>query len=57
MQTIINLFEDCAAKYSNNIFILEKKNSKYEGFTYKEILSEVYKCAAGLISMGIQKGD
>jgi long-chain acyl-CoA synthetase len=57
MQTIIGLFEDCAAKYSDNVFILEKKNNKYEGYTYKEILSEVYKCAAGLISIGIQKGD
>ena len=57
MQTIISLFEDCAAKYSNNVFILEKKNNKYKGYTYKEILSEVYKCAAGLISNGIQKGD
>jgi long-chain acyl-CoA synthetase len=57
MQTIISLFEDCAAKYSNNVFILEKKNNKYEGYTYKEILSEVYKFAAGLISNGVKKGD
>jgi long-chain acyl-CoA synthetase len=57
MQTIISLFEDCAAKYSNNVFILEKKNGQYKGYTYREILSEVYKCAAGLISIGIKKGD
>ena len=57
MQTIISLFEDCAAKYSNNVFILEKKNSMYESYTYKEILSEVYKFAASLINIGIRKGD
>ncbi len=57
MQTIISLFEECAAKYSNNIFLLEKKNGQYKGYTYREILSEVYKFAAGLICYGIKKGD
>lgn len=57
MQTIIRLFEECAAKYSNNVFLLEKTNNKYKGYTYKEVLSRVYKFAAGLISIGVQKGD
>jgi long-chain acyl-CoA synthetase len=57
MHTIIDLFEDCVAKYSNNIFLLEKKGIKYEGLTYKEVLSMSYRFAAGLITMGIQKGD
>ena len=57
MQTIIRLFEECAAKYSNNVFLQEKTNSRYKGYTYKEILSRVYKFAAGLISIGVQKGD
>jgi long-chain acyl-CoA synthetase len=57
MHTIIDLFEDCVAKYSNNIFLLEKKGIKYEGCTYKEVLSMSYRFAAGLITLGIQKGD
>jgi long-chain acyl-CoA synthetase len=57
MQTIIDLFEKCAAKYSNNIFLLEKKGDKYEGFTYKEVQSMSYKFAAGLMALGIKKGD
>jgi len=57
MRTILNLFEDCAAKYSNNTFLLEKKSIKYEGYTYKEVLTMAYKFGAGLITLGIQKGD
>ncbi|UCH15115.1 MAG: acyl--CoA ligase, partial [Bacteroidales bacterium] len=57
MQTIIRLFEDCAAKYSNNVFIQEKTSDRYKGCTYKEVLTRVYKFAAGLISIGVQKGD
>ena len=57
MQTIIDLFEESAAKFGNNIFLLEKKNTGYEGCTYKEVLSMAYKFAAGLITLGIQKGD
>jgi long-chain acyl-CoA synthetase len=57
MQTIIDLFEKCASKYSNNIFLLEKKGDKYEGCTYKEVQALSYKFAAGLMTLGIRKGD
>ena len=57
MKTIIALFEECVAKYSNNIFLLENPGDTYEGCTYKETQLKVYSFAAGLISLGIQKGD
>ena len=57
MRTLIQLFEDCVAKYSDNVFLLEKKNNKYKGATFKEVQEKVLQFAAGLISLGIQKGD
>jgi long-chain acyl-CoA synthetase len=57
MRTLIRLFEDCAGKYSDNVFLLEKKNNKFKGATFKEVHERVLQFAAGLISMGIQKGD
>jgi len=57
MRTLVQLFEDCVAKYSENVFLLEKKNNKYMGATFKEVHEKVLQFAAGLISLGIQKGD
>ncbi len=57
MRTLVSLFEDCVDKYSDNVFLLEKKNNKYIGSTFKEIREKVYLFGAGLMQMGIQKGD
>ncbi|MBI5217559.1 MAG: AMP-binding protein [Bacteroidia bacterium] len=57
MKTLPQFFEDHVAKYSNNILMWEKKADKYEGATYKEIQESVHQFAAGLMSMGINKGD
>jgi long-chain acyl-CoA synthetase len=57
MKTLIRLFEDCVSKYSDNIFLLEKKNSNFQGTTFKEVQEQVYHLGAGLIDLGIQKGD
>jgi long-chain acyl-CoA synthetase len=57
MKTLIQLFEDCVEKYSDNVFLLEKKNNKYIGTTFSELHKKVYQFGAGLISMGVQKGD
>ncbi|MBN2213468.1 MAG: AMP-binding protein [Bacteroidales bacterium] len=57
MNTLNSLFEDCVVKYANNVFLLEKRNNKYTGTTYKEVQEQVHRFAAGLINLGIQKGD
>ncbi len=57
MKTLIHLFEDCVDKYSNNVFLLEKKNNKYIGSTYKEVQEKVRCFGAGLMEMGVRKGD
>jgi long-chain acyl-CoA synthetase len=57
MKTIIDLLENSAQKFANNPYLLEKKTDRYEATTYKETREQVYKVAAGLLAMGIRKGD
>jgi long-chain acyl-CoA synthetase len=57
MKTIIELLENSVQKYGNNPYILEKRNDRYEGITYKETREQVYKVAAGLLALGLKKGD
>jgi len=57
MKTLIHLFEDCVEKYADNVYLLEKRNNKYSGATYREVKEKVYQFGAGLIDIGIKKGD
>ncbi|KPK83959.1 MAG: long-chain fatty acid--CoA ligase, partial [Bacteroides sp. SM23_62_1] len=57
MKTLNQLFEDSVLSYTENTLILEKRTDKYETFSYREIRKEVHRFAAGLLSLGIQKGD
>ena len=57
MKTLIELLESSAQKYANNPYLLEKKTDRYEATTYKETKEQVYKVAAGLLALGIRKGD
>jgi long-chain acyl-CoA synthetase len=57
MKSIIQLFEECTEKFSNNIYLWEKPQDKYEGTTYSEARRQVHEFAAGLITLGVRKGD
>jgi long-chain acyl-CoA synthetase len=57
MKSLIQFFEESVEKYSSNVYLWEKPNDKYEGTTYGETRKQVYEFAAGLIKMGIKKGD
>lgn len=57
MKALTHLFEESAARYGSNVFMWEKKTGSYEPTTYEQTRQQVYKFAAGLIAMGIQKGD
>jgi long-chain acyl-CoA synthetase len=57
MKTIVELLETSAKKYANNPYLLEKKTDRYEAITYRETKEQAYKVAAGLLSLGINKGD
>lgn len=57
MNSIINYFEERVKKYSDNPLIWEKEEALYNSFSYKEVNNAVQNFAAGLIGLGVQKGD
>ena len=57
MQTLVHLFEDSVRKYGDNNLLWEKKSDKYEATNFRETKNFVYKFAAGLIELGVEKGD
>jgi long-chain acyl-CoA synthetase len=57
VKTIIKLFETSVAKYSSNIYLWEKQNGKYAGTTYQQTHDYVYRFGAGLVALGLQKGN
>ena len=57
MKSLIQFFEESVEKYESNVYLWEKPQDKYEGTTYGETRKQVYEFAAGLITMGIKKGD
>ncbi len=57
MKSLIQFFEESVEMYSSNVYLWEKPADKYEGTTYGETRKQVYEFAAGLIKLGIKKGD
>ena len=56
-RTLPQLFEESAKKFPNNVFIWEKNADRYQGTTYSEMQTLVHRFAAGLIALGLKKGD
>ena len=57
MRTIVQFFEESVNNFGDNIFMWEKSDGQYKGSTYKEIREQVYLFGAGLMSLGVEKGD
>jgi long-chain acyl-CoA synthetase len=57
MKTIIELFETSVSKFPDNVYLWEKLNGKFEGTTYRQTHNLVFRFGAGLIAMGLQRGD
>ncbi len=56
-RTIPRMFEDSVVRFGGNVLLWEKKGGAYRASTYNEARLQVLRCAAGLLSLGIQKGD
>jgi len=56
-KTIIDLFENSVRTYSQRVFLWEKKTDKFEPTTYAEVKEKVYSLGAGLMRLGVEKGD
>jgi len=57
MRTIVELFETSVAQFPENIYLWEKQNGNYEGTTYRQTHDLVFRFGAGLVALGLQKGD
>jgi long-chain acyl-CoA synthetase len=57
MKTIIDLLENSAEKFGNNPYLLEKKTDRYESITYRGTKELSYATAAGMLALGLEKGD
>ncbi len=55
--TVVGLFERSVARFAGNVLLWEKRESGFEGTTYLEAQRRVEAFAAGLIVLGIRKGD
>ncbi|MBS3819089.1 AMP-binding protein [bacterium] len=56
-RTLPRLFKNSVQRFGRNVLIWEKKGDRYEGTTYSEMEKRVSDFSAGLISLGLQKGD
>jgi long-chain acyl-CoA synthetase len=56
-RTLPNLFEESVKKYPNNPLVWEKLKDKYESTSYLETQKLVHQFAAGLMHLGLQKGE
>lgn len=57
MKTLIELFETSVKSFPNNPLLWEKSTDKYEPLTYKEVQQSVYGFGAGLMALGLKKGE
>ncbi|MDH6533738.1 long-chain fatty acid--CoA ligase [Parabacteroides sp. 52] len=56
-KTLIDLFEDSTKQYPTNTFLLEKTKDTFVPTTYAQVKEQVYSLGAGLVALGVQKGD
>ncbi len=56
-RTLPHLFEESVHSYPDNVLIWEKNGSRYEPTTYREMRPLVHQCAAGLMHLGLGRGD
>jgi long-chain acyl-CoA synthetase len=55
--TLIALFEESVRRFGKNVLLWEKRGDTYCGMTYAEAHARVRAFAAGLMSLGINRGD
>jgi long-chain acyl-CoA synthetase len=56
-RTLPALFEWSVERFAQSTLVLEKRGSSYRGRTYSEMRDLVHRFAAGLIELGLKKGD
>ena len=57
MKSLIQFFEESVEKYSNNVYLWEKPTINMKAPHMVKHRKQIYEFAAGLIKLGIKKGD
>ena len=57
MRTLIDLLENSAKQFPDNIYLWEKTGEKYEGLTYHDTLRRIHTFAAGMMELGLKPGE
>ena len=57
MRTLVSLFEESTKKYAENVYVYQKENGEFKGYTYKQVNERTHLFAAGLMQMGLKPGD
>lgn len=57
MKSLVQFFEENVDKFTNNPYMWEKKDGEFHPTSYGEMREQVYQFAAGLMTLGIKKGD
>ena len=55
--TIIDFVEKYSHKYENYVYLREKVDGKWKEITQGQTREEAYRIGAGLMSLGVKKGD
>ena len=57
MKSLVQFFEENVDKFRDNPYMWEKIDGEFRPTTYGEMREQVYQFAAGLMSLGVKKGD
>jgi len=57
MKSLVQFFEENVDRFANNPYMWEKRDGEFRSTSYKEMREQVYLFAAGLMQLGIEKGD
>ncbi len=57
MKTLLHFFNQSVESFHDHIYLWENPGDGYRGITYGKTKEQVYRFAAGLMSLGIVKGD
>ena len=57
MKSLVQFFEENVDRFKDNPYMWEKKDGEFRSTSYGEMREQVYQFAAGLITLGVKKGD
>jgi len=57
MKSLVQFFEENVDRFKDNPYMWEKREGEFRPTTYGEMREQVYQFAAGLMKLGVKKGD